>query len=51
MDLPLRELLRAKESVYAELGLADPNWTGDQLLDFVQHPVRMQRPMAVTPLG
>jgi len=52
MDLPVRELLRAKESVYTELDLADAKWTDDQLLDFVvQHPILMQRPVVVTPLG
>lgn len=52
MDLPVRELLRAKESIYTELGLADAKWTDDQLLDFVvQHPILMQRPVVVTPLG
>ena len=52
MDLPVRELLRAKESVYTEPDLADAKWTDDQLLDFVvQHPILMQRPVVVTPLG
>jgi len=47
-----RELLRAKEDVYAELGLDDPKWTDDELVDFMlQHPILMNRPIVVTPLG
>jgi arsenate reductase len=48
----VRALLREKGTPYAELGLADPKWTDDQLLDFVvQHPILMNRPVVVTPLG
>ena len=47
-----RELLRAKEDVYAELGLDDAKWTDDELVDFMlQHPILMNRPIVVTPLG
>jgi arsenate reductase len=47
-----RELLRAKEVIYAELGLDDPKWTNDKLVDFMlQHPVLINRPLVVTPLG
>jgi len=49
---PVRALLRDKGTPYAELGLDDPAWTDDQLLDFiVQHPILMNRPLVVTPLG
>ena len=49
---PLRALLREKEARHAELGLADPKWTDDQLLDFVvEHPILLNRPIVVTPLG
>ena len=49
---PVRALLREKGTPYAELGLGDPAWTDEQLLDFiVQHPVLMNRPLVVTPLG
>jgi arsenate reductase len=52
MQLPVRALLREKGTPYAELGLADPKWTDEQLLDFmVQHPILMNRPIVVTPLG
>ena len=49
---PVRALLREKGTPYAELGLSDPKWTDEQLLDFVvQHPILMNRPLVVTPLG
>ena len=36
----------------AELGLADAKWSDDDLLNFmVQHPILMNRPVVVTPLG
>ena len=52
MGIGARELLREKGTPYAELGLADSHWTEDQLLDcMVQHPILMNRPVVVTPLG
>ena len=49
---PVRALLREKGSLYADLGLSDSGWSDEQLLDFiVQHPVLMNRPLVVTPLG
>jgi len=52
MGIGARDLLRQKGTPYEELGLSDPKWTDDQLLDFmVQHPVLMNRPVVVTPLG
>jgi arsenate reductase len=52
MGLSVRELLREKGTPYAELGLGNPQWTDDQLLDFIgQHPILMNRPIVVTPLG
>jgi arsenate reductase len=48
----VRALLREKGTPYAELGLADPKWSDEQLLDFiVQHPSLLNRPVVVTPLG
>jgi arsenate reductase (glutaredoxin) len=50
--LSVREILREKEALHAELGLADPSWSEDQLLDVIgQHPILMNRPIVVTPLG
>jgi arsenate reductase len=52
MDMPVRAVLREKGTPYAELGLADPRWTDEQLLDFIgQHPILLNRPIVVTPLG
>ena len=50
--LSVRDVLREKDTPYAELGLGDPKWTNDQLLDFIeQHPILINRPIVVTPLG
>ena len=50
--LSVREVLREKGTPYAELGLSDPKWTDEQLLDFIeQHPILINRPIVVTPLG
>lgn len=52
MGMPVRDLLRRKGTPYDELGLDDPKWTDDQLLDLmVQHPLLINRPIVVTPLG
>jgi arsenate reductase len=52
MGMPVRQLLREKGTPYAELGLADPKWSDDQLLDFIQqHPILMSRPVVRTALG
>lgn len=49
---PVRALLREKGTPYGELGLSDPKWTDEQLIDFiVQHPILMNRPVVVTALG
>lgn len=52
MKMPVRDLLRRKGTPYDELKLDDPVWTDEQLLDFmVAHPILMNRPIVVTPLG
>jgi arsenate reductase len=51
-DLSVRDVLREKGTPYAELDLGDSKWTDDQLLDFIeQHPILINRPIVVTPLG
>jgi arsenate reductase len=35
MAIPVRALLREKGTPYAELGLADPKWSDDALIDFM----------------
>ena len=50
MGIPVRALLREKGTPYAELGLADPKWSDDQLIDFMlAHPILINRPIVVTP--
>jgi arsenate reductase len=52
MGIPVRALLREKGTPYAELGLADPKWSDDQLLDFMlAHPILINRPIVVTSKG
>lgn len=52
MGIPVRDLLRRKGTPYDELGLDDPRWTDDQLIDWMlAHPILIDRPIVVTPLG
>lgn len=52
MGIPVRDVLRQKGAPYEELGLGDPKWTDEQLIDFMlQHPILINRPIVVTPLG
>lgn len=48
----VRALLREKESVYGELGLADPSLGDDALIDaIIAHPILMNRPIVETSKG
>ncbi|QYY33078.1 MULTISPECIES: arsenate reductase (glutaredoxin) [Cupriavidus] len=50
--LSVREAIREKGTPYAELGLADPALTDNQLLDaMLARPVLINRPFVVTELG
>jgi len=52
MGIQVRGLLRRKGTPYDELGLDDPKWTDEQLLELmVKHPILIERPIVVTPLG
>ena len=52
MGVSARAVLREKGTPYAELGLDDPKWSDEQLLDFmIQYPILINRPIVVTPLG
>ena len=52
MGIPVRALLREKGTPYAELGLDDPKWSDEQLLDFMMaHPILINRPIVFTPKG
>jgi arsenate reductase (glutaredoxin) len=48
----LRPLLREKDTPFAELGLGDPKWSDEELLDFIaQHPILLNRPIVISPKG
>ena len=50
--LGVRGIMRAKEAIFAELGLSDPARTDAQLMDaMMAHPVLINRPIVVTALG
>jgi arsenate reductase len=52
MGISVRDLLREKGTPYAELGLADPKWSDDELIDFMlAHPILINRPIVVSPKG
>jgi arsenate reductase len=52
MGISVRELLRQKEAPYAELGLADPAVSDEQLLGaMLAHPILIHRPIVATELG
>ena len=47
-----RDLLRERGTSFAELGLANPELSGDQLIDaMMAHPILINRPLVVSPLG
>jgi len=50
--LRVRDVIRRKEPLYAELGLDDPSLTDTQLLDaMVANPRLIERPIVVTDKG
>ncbi len=52
MGISARQLLREKGTPYAELGLADPKWSDDELIDLMlAHPILINRPIVETPKG
>jgi arsenate reductase len=52
MGLRARELLRRRGTPFNELGLGDPELSEDALVDaMLRHPVLIERPIVVTPLG
>lgn len=52
MGIGPRELLRRKGTPYDELGLDDPKWSDDELIDLMlSHPILINRPIVVTPKG
>ncbi|MGO4386698.1 arsenate reductase (glutaredoxin) [Microvirga sp. 2YAF29] len=52
LGLSARDVIREKGTPYHELGLGDPSLSDDDLLDaMMEHPVLINRPIVVTPLG
>ena len=52
MAVPVRDMMRRKEALYDELALDNPALGDDALVDAMRaHPVLMNRPIVVTPLG
>jgi arsenate reductase (glutaredoxin) len=52
LGMPVRDLLRQKGTPYDELQLGNPALSDDALIDaMVAHPILMNRPIVVTPLG
>ena len=48
----VRQVMRRKEPIYAQLGLDDESVGDDALLDAIlAHPILLERPIVVTPLG
>jgi len=52
MGVGPREMIRDKGSPAADLGLLEPSATDDKILDaMVAHPILVNRPIVVTPVG
>jgi arsenate reductase (glutaredoxin) len=52
MGITPRDLLREKGTPFSDLGLADPKWSHEQIIDhMLAHPILMNRPVVVSPLG
>lgn len=50
--LSVREVMRSKEALCAELGLLDPARSDAELIAaMLAHPILINRPLVVTPLG
>ncbi|CNE65689.1 glutaredoxin-dependent arsenate reductase [Yersinia kristensenii] len=52
MGITVRALLRKNVEPYETLELAEGRFTDDQIIDFMlEHPILINRPIVVTPLG
>jgi arsenate reductase len=52
MGIRVRALLREKGTPFHELGLDNPKWSDDEVIDqMLAHPILINRPIVVTPKG
>jgi arsenate reductase len=52
MGVPVRAVLREKDTPFADLGLGDPALSDEALLDaMMAHPILINRPIVVSPKG
>ncbi|MGL9621841.1 arsenate reductase (glutaredoxin) [Bradyrhizobium sp. U531] len=52
MGITVRALLREKGTPYKDLGLGDPKWSDDELINqMLVHPILINRPIVVTTKG
>jgi arsenate reductase (glutaredoxin) len=52
MSIRPRDLLRRNGTPYEELGLDDPKWSDDQVIDFmIAHPILINWPIVLTSKG
>ncbi len=52
MGIPVRDVLRRKGTHYDALGLDDPEFSDDALIDLMlEHPILINRPIVETELG
>lgn len=52
MQVPVRDVMRQKENLYAELQLDDAKWSDEELIDhMLAHPILINRPIVVTSMG
>lgn len=50
--LSVRDIMRSKEALFTELGLADPARSDAELVEtMLAHPILINRPIVITPLG
>ena len=48
LDMEPRDLMRKKELIYKELGLANPNSSRHELIEaMVQHPILIESPIVI----